>query len=303
VSKVLIISGPTASGKSALAVELAKQYDGEIISGDSVSVYRELNIGSAKIKAAETQGIRHHLIDIRSYKENYSVCDFQKDGRLAIKEIKQRDKLPIIVGGTGLYIKALLYDYEFPQAKETPDDYEELTNERLYQLIKERDEEAALKLHVNNRQRLLRTLRLLDDLPTNKTAFLAEQSRQPLYDILLVGLHLKRSLLHERINRRVEQMWEEGLVKELAELYEKDQNLFSYRALQAIGYREFAAYFKQESSLEEVKEKIKSHTRQFAKRQYTWFNNQLPVKWLDVTTGLAKEEIDRLILNWTKQEN
>lgn len=298
--KVLVISGPTASGKSALAVELAQKYNGEIISGDSVSIYKELNIGSAKIKEEEKKGVKHHLIDILSYKDNYSVYDFQKNGRIAIDEITKAGKLPIVVGGTGLYIKALLYDYEFPMESESKDDYQNLNNETLYRLIKDKDEEAVLKLHVNNRKRLIRTLRLMEALPDNKTAFLAQQTHQPLYDILIIGLHLERPLLHERINERVEQMWKEGLVEEVEDLYAKDHELFSNQALQAIGYREFEAYFSSEQSLDEVKEKIKSHTRQFAKRQYTWFNNQLPVKWISAVDDKEKETIDKLIVDWNK---
>ena len=298
--KVLIISGPTAGGKSTLAVELAKKYNGEIISGDSVQVYKELNIGSAKIKEEEMQGVKHHLIDVLSYKENYSVYDFQRNGREAIEEIIAKNNLPIIVGGTGLYIKALLYDYQFPQESDKEDDYQALDNEALYQMIKDKDEEAALKLHVNNRKRLIRTLKLMEALPDNKTSFLADQTHQPLYDILIIGLDIERPLLHERINERVEQMWDNGLVKEVEELYAKDKDLFSYQALQAIGYREFEAYFSQESSLEEVKEKIKSHTRQFAKRQYTWFNHQLPVNWVSISDDKYRETIEELIDNWNK---
>ena len=298
MDKVLVIVGPTASGKSALAVSLACHYNGEIISGDSVQVYRQLNIGTAKITTAEQKGIPHHLLDIKDFTENYSVYDFQKKGREIIKQLNQNNKLPIVVGGTGLYIKALLYDYQFKEEDNDVSDYQDFDNQELYNMIQVQDPQAAAKLHKNNRKRLLRTLSLLASLPTNKSDFLAQQKKQAIYDVLIIGLTLDRRQLHQRISDRVEMMFSAGLLKEVESLVKGDLKVFDYQAFQAIGYKEFKAFFLNENSLEEIKEKIRAHTRQFAKRQYTWFNNQMPVQWVDSNKSDYLDKIHNLVNQW-----
>ncbi len=298
MDKVLVLVGPTASGKSSVAVELARLYNGEIISGDSMQIYRQLNIGTAKISEVEKKGIRHHLLDNKDISESYSVYDFQKSGREIIKQISQNNKLPIVVGGTGLYIKALLYDYCFNEINNAVRDYSSYSNLELFSLIKKQDSQAAAKLHPNNRKRLLSTMKLLDSLPGNKSEFLAQQDRQPIYDVLMIGLTRDRQQLYQRIEERVDRMFAGGLLAEVESLVRSDPNVFNYQAFQAIGYKEFKAYFRKENSLEEVKEQIKVHTRQFAKRQYTWFNNQMPLHWIDSDKADCQDKICKLINQW-----
>ena len=298
MDKVIVVTGATACGKSAVAVKLAQLFNGEIISGDSIQIYRGLDIGSAKISEAEKQGIKHHLIDIKDYNETYSVYDFQKAGRVIISDLTEKGKLPIVCGGTGLFIKALIYDYQFKDSTTKRGTYDDLSNEELYEMINSRDSEAAGKLHVNNRKRLMRTMDLLADLPGNKTEFLAQQSKQPIYDALLIGLTRTRQSLIERIDQRVEAMFAAGLAQEVAGLVANDAQVFSYQAFQAIGYKEFAAYYQGLASEDEVKEKIKVHSRQFAKRQGTWFKNQLPLTWFDLDNGNGFSELVQFIRNW-----
>ena len=298
MDRVLVIVGPTGSGKSALAVAIAKKYNGEIISGDSVQVYRELNIGSGKITTAEQQGIKHHLLDILDYKENYSVYDFQKKAREIISDISSRGKLPIVAGGTGLYIKALLYDYDFADNQSPKTDYQELTNDELYAILEKQDAQAAAKLHVNNRKRLLRSLELLETLPGNKTEYLAQQKHEMIYSSLIIGLTMERTKLYQKINERVDKMFEQGLVAEVSALVKGKLENFDYQAMSAIGYKEFKDYYLKQANLEEVKEKIKTRTRQFAKRQYTWFNNQMPITWFNVEDNTYRDTMDKFIEDW-----
>lgn len=300
MDKVLVLVGPTAIGKSSVGVSLAKKFNGEIISGDSVQIYRQLNIGSAKTTKQQQAGIIHHLIDQLDFWQQYSVYDFQIAARECIKAISDRGNLPIVVGGTGLYIKALLYDYVFSDETNHTDDYQDYSNEQLWQAVNEVDPEAALKIHPNNRRRLVRALTMMEQLSQNKTSFEAKQSKAMVYDTLVIGLTINRQQLHQRINNRVQQMFDAGLEIEVIDLYQQSLN-YDYTALQAIGYKEFKDYFNKETTLEEVKLKIQSHTRQFAKRQFTWFNNQMDVKWFDVTEDDYLTQINDLINNWLKQ--
>ena len=293
MSEILVIVGPTASGKSALAIDLAGRFNGEIINGDSVSVYKELNIGSAKTPLSEQKGIPHHLLDYVDVREDYSVARFQKDCRQAIAEISGRGKLPIVTGGTGLYIKAMLYDYDFrPDEGGKTSDYSGLSNEELYELLVQKDEKSAQTIHPNNRKRVIRALQIADS-GVLKSENEAAQKHEPLYDSLIIGLTMNRQTLRNRIDRRVDMMMQAGLLEEVRQLHEKysfDQHCFS-----AIGYREFRPYFAGEQSLNETVELIKTHTRQFAKRQYTWFNHQLPVCWFDIETEGFERDIEEKI--------
>ncbi|MCR5066614.1 MAG: tRNA (adenosine(37)-N6)-dimethylallyltransferase MiaA [Erysipelotrichaceae bacterium] len=290
MSKILIITGPTASGKSALAVELAQKYNGEIINGDSVAVYKELNIGSAKPTLEEQGGVPHHLLDYVDVSEDYSVARFQKDCRQAVEDILSRGKLPVITGGTGLYIKAVLYDYEFkPSDEEKAEDYSVFTNAELHRMLEEIDPASAATIHPNNRKRVIRALQIASS-GTSKSEIEAGQQHQPVYDILIVGLTMDREKLRERIDRRVDAMIEAGLVDEVTQLYERYS--FDLHCFTAIGYKEFREYLQGSQSLQQTVELIKTHTRQFAKRQYTWFNHQLSVNWFDIEDSEYRKKIE-----------
>lgn len=271
--KVLVITGSTASGKSEVGIDLAKRFNGEIISCDSVQVYRGLDIGSAKVM--DRQGVVHHLLDIMDVDEQMSVQLFQGLAREKIEEISSRGKLPILVGGTGFYLKAILYDYQFDDEKRVEDDFDEWSNEALHLKLKELDPVEFEKIHVNNRKRLLRVHRLMASQGTTRSRLIERQSSEPLYDHLVYVLGFPRDVLHERIEARVDEMFELGLLSEVENLLLEYPDLFDFSSMSAIGYREFRDYFKGEISLGEVRDLIVVHTRQFAKRQLTWFRHQL----------------------------
>ena len=280
MQKVLVIVGPTASGKTGFGVDLAKKLNGEIISGDSIQVYRGFNIGSAKVKEEEKENIPHYLIDILDPKDNYSVKDFQEMGRKYIDEISKKGKLPIIVGGTGLYIKALLYDYVFFDEDEKDEEYLDLSNEDIYEILKKEDPEALEKIHINNRKRLVRALNILRKHGKGISKIKAEQKHELLYDAKIIGLTKEKEFLKELINKRVDLMIEEGLVDEIKRLLDNGSK-FTDQSMQAIGYKEFEGYFNGTKSLKDCIESIKTNTRHLAKRQYTWFRNQMPIEWFE----------------------
>ena len=293
MSKVIVVVGPTSSGKSSLGVELAKKYNGEIINGDAISVYKELNIGSAKITEEEMQGVKHHLIDYLDVKEEYNVAQFQQSARAAIEDIISQEKLPIVVGGTGLYVKALLYDYDFSNPTERNDEqYEEYKNEQLYEMLVKMDEKAAEKVHPNNRRRVIRALQICNT-GTKKSEIEDAQMHQPIYDCLIIGLNTDREVINQRINNRVDQMVEQGLENEVKDLFEKYP--YTYHCFQGIGYKEFIDYVENRTTLSETIEAIKLHTRQFAKRQMTWFKNQMDVTWFDIADEDYKQQIEQKV--------
>lgn len=278
-NKVIVIVGPTASGKSALAVNLATAINGEIISGDAFMVYKEMDIGTAKTTFEEQKEIPHHLIDICNIDEEYSVFNFQRDCRQAISEILAVGKTPIIAGGTGLYITSAIYDYEFSttdsKRAETLIKFTSKSNEELYNLLLLQDEVSALKVHPNNRQRLLSALALIDETKEKKSEVLERQSGRLIYDCIIIGLSVPRDILIERINKRVDEMIEKGLINEVQDLtqkYGKERNAFK-----AIGYKELIEI----NDIDEAIKKIKITTRQYAKRQMTWFRNKMDVTWFD----------------------
>lgn len=292
--KVLVIAGPTASGKSALAIRLAQKFGGEIISGDSIQIYRGLDIGSAKTTQDQQAGIPHYLIDIKDPDENYSVMEFQKLGRQYIEKIAQNGKLPIVCGGTGLYIKALLYDYVFFKEEEADNQYPELSNQQLYDLLALKDPKALEKIHINNRKRLVRALNIIEKHDRGISSIKEAQTHQPLYDILIIGLDVPREILNQRIEKRIDAMMAEGLIDEIAALLAKGIS-FDNQCMQGIGYKEFAAYFDGQKSLDECVEEVKKNTRRFAKRQMTWFRNQFSVCWLNDEEEIIKEVSQWLI--------
>ena len=300
--KVIAIVGPTAVGKTSLSVELAKRFNGEIISGDSMQVYRGLDIGTAKVTADEMAGIPHHLIDVRGVDESYSAADFQKSAREAIQEISQRGKIPIIVGGTGLYIQSLLWDYKLGSEGEPEDDSirekyevfaEENGNPALWEKLQLSDPLAAEKIHYNNRKKVIRALEVFE--LTGHSILEPKEQPKELYDSFLIGLNTDRSILYQRINQRVDLMVEQGLLEEARNLAKNP----TVQAAQGIGYKEFFPYFSGDSSLEAAIEEVKLHSRRYAKRQLTWFRNRMTVHWYDL---IQQPEIIKVIeteiTNW-----
>ncbi len=292
MSKVIVIVGPTAVGKTKVSIELAKHFQCDIISGDSVAVYKRLNIGSAKPMPWEQQGVKHYLIDIKEPYEQYSVAEFQKEAR---KLIQERD-LSLICGGTGLYIQSVLYNYEF-KAKERDFNfakkYEDYSNEELYNLLLSKDSKVDQeKLHPNNRKRVLRALEVLENLDTSIYSF--QGKKEAIMDYYIAYLSMPREKLYERINQRVDIMIENGLVEEVKSLYE--DGIYPH----AIGYQEFIPYINGEISLETAIEEIKKNTRHLAKRQETWFKNQMDshfylvdIENIDHTIQQIKKDITR----------
>ena len=288
--KVIVVVGLTAVGKTKVAIELAKTFHAEIISGDSIAVYKGLDIGSAKPTTEEMSGIKHHLIDILEPYEDYSVADFQKSAR----NILNQQDLSIICGGTGLYIQATLFNYEFLSEKRDDSyslQYQALSNEELFALLKEKDPSIdEKKLHPNNRKRVLRALEVLET--TGKSIHSFNRKAEAVYDYFICYLKADRNTLYKRIEQRVDAMIEAGLAEEVKALAE--QNIYP----KGIGYREWVPYFKQECSLEEVTEEIKKNSRHLAKRQETWFQNQMDSHFyavnfddLDQTIDIIKKDI------------
>lgn len=296
MKKIVIIAGVTGSGKTKLGVSLAKEIGGEIISADSVAIYRELNIGSAKPTVEEQDGIMHHLIDIKDITENYDVMQFQNDSRRIIDEISERGNVPIIVGGTGLYLNALLYDYQFKEQEEVKEYDDSISNEDLYEMLKEKSSEEAEKVHPNNRKRVIRSLNRLELGQTSDNA------RDTLYyDAKVYFLQGDREYLYERMNTRVDIMFNNGLLEEVTSLYHRYPNLFTFQGLNSIGYREFEDYFLGNQTLEETQELIKRNTRRFSKRQRTWFKHQTPSEWVDIQNPNYEETITSNIKIWLKE--
>ncbi len=298
MSRVIVVIGPTSVGKTKMGVEIAKALHGEVISGDSMQIYKGMDIGTAKVTKEETEGIVHHLVDILEPTDSYSVKDFQTAVREKISEIEARGKLPIIVGGTGLYIKAALYDYEF---SETKDDHElfrekfkDYSNEEIYAYLKDIDDKSALELHPNNRQRVLRAIEIFEQTGTKKSDILALQEHVCLYDAYFVGLTLERDVLYERINHRVDKMKDIGLEKEVNDLYQQGLKREN-QSMKAIGYKEWFDYFEGLIAKEDVYEYIKKHSRQYAKRQYTWFKNQFDVHWYKVNLESFDKTVSKVL--------
>ena len=282
---VLCIVGPTAVGKTKMSIELAKKLNGEIISGDSMQIYRGMDIGTAKATMDERQGIPHHLIDEKNPDEPYSVAAFQQTVRAKMEEIKSRGKLPIIVGGTGLYIKSVLYDYEFAGESESKEideaKYGHLSNDELHAKLAAVDEAGAKDIHPNNRKRVIRALEIYETSGVKKSEMIEKQEHKMIYDACLIGLTDDRTVLYDRINKRVDVMYETGVVEEVKALFDEGIPAES-QSIRAIGNKELYDYFKGFISLEESKELIKRNSRRYAKRQYTWFNNQMDVTWIKV---------------------
>lgn len=272
---VIVILGPTGVGKTRMSIELAKKLNGEIINVDSTQIYKNLDIATAKIKEEEKENIPHYLFDIKNIDEDYTVYDYQKDCRKVIDDILKRGKTPIMVGGTGLYIKAALYDYQFEKEKDD-NQFVELSNEEIYKKLKEIDKDVDI--HINNRQRLVRALNYC--LNNHKKISEKKKTDKLLYDTFFIGLTTDRNLLYEKINNRVNEMVKEGLLDEAKKIFES--NIRTKAVMTPIGYKELFPYFEGKQSLEECLEIMKRNSRKYAKRQYTWFNNQMDVTWFNV---------------------
>lgn len=267
---IIAVVGPTGVGKTKMSIALAKKYNAEIISCDSMQIYKKMDIGTAKVTKEEMRGITHHMIDIKNADEDYSVYDYQKDARQILDGLLKQNKNVVIVGGTGLYLKALLYNYEFKE-NNTRNDYSSYTNEELYDMVLKIDSDT--KIHVNNRQRLESFLNNhnTNDIPV---------SNKMIYDAKIIGLTRPRDELYDAINKRVDEMLKNGLLEETKYFYDKKINSKAINT--AIAYKELYLYFDGKISLEEATLLIKKRSRNYAKRQYTWFKHQMNVKWFDI---------------------
>ena len=275
MSKIILIVGPTGTGKTTLSIELAKKYDAVILNADSTQVYTEPLIATAKIKENEKENIEHYLFDIVSLNEDYTLYDYQKDGRRLLDKFISENKNVIIVGGSGLYVKALLYNYVLEDKKEINIDFSEYSNEELMDKVLSLDPESDI--HINNRQRLEGFLKHYYE--TGKVIKKTDEINNKLYNFISIGLKSDRETLYKMLDKRVDSMFNEGLLDEAERLYK--MNLKNYTNI--IGYRELNEYFNGNISLDEAKELIKRNTRRYAKRQFTWFNNQMKdLKWFNV---------------------
>ena len=284
----MVLIGPTAVGKTKMSIELAKAFNGEIISGDSMQIYRKMDIGTAKISSSEMEGIPHHLIDIKDPDESFSVAEFQELVRKKIIEISSRGKLPMIVGGTGLYIQSVLYDYHFsdaPSDEEFRINLEKLVEKEgsqyLHNQLVNIDPESAKKIHPHNVRRVIRALEVYHCTGKTMTDFKKRSNHELLYDAAMIGLTMDREKLYGRINKRVDFMLQEGLMNEVESFYE--QGLRDCQSIQAIGYKELYEFFDGSISFENAVENLKQNSRRYAKRQLTWFRNKMDVKWFDMT--------------------
>lgn len=299
---LIVLVGPTAVGKTEFSIELAKKVNGEIISGDSMQVYKHMDIGTAKITQDEMSGVPHHMIDILEPDENFSAYEFKNRAQRLIKEITTRGRVPIIAGGTGLYIQSLIYNYDFEdetiseqkslEIEAKLDELDQLSNEALHQYLASFDEVSAQDIHPNNRKRVRRAIQYY--LKTKKLLSSRKKVQQftENYDTLLLGIEMSRDILYQRINKRVDIMLKRGLLSEVQQLV--DNGYETSQSMQAIGYKEIVPVIKQELSLDEATEKLKQHSRNYAKRQMTWFKNKLDVLWLDrekMSLSLMLEEV------------
>ena len=282
---VVAIIGPTASGKTALSIRLAKEINGEIINGDSMQIYRHMDIGTAKITEAEMEGIPHHLLNIKEPTEGFSVAEYQQLVRAKIEEIQARGKKPIIVGGTGLYVQSVLYDFQF--AKQEVDEemrekyyveLEKLGPEAMHAKLAQIDPAAATEIHPNNTRRVIRALEMAELAGVSRAEGQFNRGNIPLYNHLIIGLDMDRAKLYERINLRVDLMMEAGLLDEVRALY--DAGIRDVQSIKAIGYKELYAYFDGFITREEATEQIKQNSRRYAKRQLTYFRNKMDIEWI-----------------------
>ncbi len=295
--QIIVICGPTASGKTALGIELANQINGEIISCDSMQIYKEMDIGTAKPTEEERKMATHHLVDFINPNERYSVADFKKDAENTIKEILAKGKTPILVGGTGLYINSLIYNINFKEENidlEYRKQLEEIDISELYKRALEIDPQAMEKISSNDRKRITRILEIYNSTGKTKTELEKESRKELEYDYKVFVLSMDREILYERINKRVDLMIEQGLIEEVKAIKEKYERFPT--AMQGLGYKEVVQYLEGAISKEDMIDKIKQETRRYAKRQLTWFRAYKDAIWLD-GINQTKEENTNIILN------
>ncbi|OHP86741.1 tRNA dimethylallyltransferase [Staphylococcus sp. HMSC063D03] len=308
---IVVVVGPTASGKTELSVALAKKINGEVISGDSMQVYRQMDIGTAKVTQEEMEGVPHHLINILNPDEAFSAYEFKKRAEQCIADITARGKIPIIAGGTGLYIQSLIYNYPFEKEEITAEkkrevakkmnELEELDNDYLHQYLNTFDSKSALEIHPNNRKRVLRAIEYY--LKTEKLLSSRKKVQQftENYDTLLVGIEMSRETLYFKINKRVDIMLTNGLFREVEALLESGYE--HEQSMQAIGYKELIPVVKGEETLSYAVDKLKQHSRQYAKRQLTWFKNKMKVRWLDKENMSLQMMLDEITTQINKRSS
>lgn len=292
MKKVIVITGPTGVGKTKFSIELAKELNTEIINGDAYQIYKYMDIGTAKPTEAEKQDIPHHLMDFLDPLESFSICDYQKLVRDKIEEFHNKKMIPIITGGSGLYIDSVLYDYRFTEDARNIEDekkYDHLSNDELHNILKTLNPESADKIHPNNRKRVLRAIELAESGTNNEDR---KQKHNKMYDFLLIFLNDDREVLYERINNRVDEMITNGLLEEVKSLY---PDKLSSQAVKAIGYQEIYDYLDNKISLEEAINLIKQHSRNYAKRQMTWYRNRENVQEVFININNLEETKNKLI--------
>lgn len=302
--KVIVIGGPTASGKTALSIELAKKINGEIISADSMQIYKDMDIGTAKPNIEEMQGIQHYMLDFVSPETRFSVAEYKKQAKQAIKEILNKGKVPIVIGGTGLYIETLIYEIEFEKIETDLAYREELEKqvqekglEYLYNKATQLDKVAMEKISPNDKKRILRVLEIYHQTGKTKSQLDAASRKDPEYDYKLFAINIEREILYDRINKRVDIMLQNGLIQEVQNICSK-YNKFP-TAMQGLGYKEVVEYLNEETTYEQMVEKIKMETRRYAKRQLTWFRKYKNITWLDGLNDLEKN-IEIIIKEYEK---
>ena len=301
--EVVAVVGPTASGKTALSIRLAKEFNGEIINGDSMQIYKDLDIGTAKITEEEMEGIPHHLLDIKEPTESFSVAEYQTLVREKIAEIQERGKLPIIVGGSGLYVQAVLYDFQFTEEqvdeearKKYYDELAKIGPDAMHEKLAKLDPETAKTIHPNNTRRVIRALEMVELHGESKATEEHQRGNVPMYHHLIIGLDMDREKLYDRINLRVDLMIEKGLLHEVRGLWER--GIRDVQSVQAIGYKELYAYLDGLVTFEDATEQLKQNSRRYAKRQLTYFRNKMDVQWI----GYDWKKIEKLSKNFKFQE-
>lgn len=298
--KLIAITGPSSAGKTAIAIALSKELNGEIISVDSRQIYKGLDIGSAKPTIAEKDNIPHHLMDIIEVTEPFTVADFADRAREVIKDIQSRGKTVILAGGTGLYYRILLQDFDLPRVAPNPElreELEQIPTEELYKTLIELDEEIAKKIHFNNKVKIIRAIEVCKTLGIPMSQ--AQKKKESEYDVLWCGLNFKnRDLLYERINKRVDLMIQDGLIEEAKKLFDKygENNIL----MNTIGYQELLPYFNNEQDLNTAIEQLKQNTRRYAKRQISWFNANKEINWYNIDEMTIEEIKSEIISNYKK---
>ncbi len=295
--RVIVIVGPTASGKTSASIKLAEKINGEIISADSMQIYKEMNIGTAKPTLEEMNGIKHYMFDVVAPNETFNVTKYVEKAIECVKEIVSKGKIPIIVGGTGLYVSTLINGIEFCEVNENPNYRKEMTelaeekgNHYLHEMLEKIDPEAAKNIDANNVRRVIRALEIYKVTGKTKTLLDKESRKEVPFDYKLYGIETNREVLYDRINKRVDKMLEDGLIDEVKELLEK--YTFSSTAIQGLGYKEVKEYLDGKLSYDEMAEKLKMETRRYAKRQLTWFRREKAIIWCKLD-----EIVDRILLD------